>query len=166
MSVLWAAYGRPYDVPMSVVCARCPNCNVWTTLGPTIGIWHASGNEWDDAFDELCVTCIMLKVTAAKVNRLATASGLGVAWDFVRGHYAREAQEMAKRETRRWYLTLVLGGKPYGTWTMFHDSRYLPYCQGDQETMVMRVVKFVVGPQAFLQAIDTCPSNAVGFQPE
>ena len=85
---------------MSVVCALCPNCNVWNTLGPTIGIWHASGNEWDDAFDELCVTCIMLKVTAAKVNRLATASGLGVVWDFVRGHYAREAQEIAKREAR------------------------------------------------------------------
>ena len=142
--------------------ARCLNCNVSCTLGPTIEIWRASRNGWDNAFDEWCATCIMLKVTAGTVNRLATARGLGVVWDHMRRHYACEARAIAERETRRWNLTLVLMGKPYGAWTIFSGMRRRPYneygqfadCISEDETIVMRIVKLVVGPQAFLKAID------------
>ena len=130
----------------------CANCNGRATLGPTLGIWHCSGDEWDDTFDELCVTCVMLLVKAAKVNRLATASGLGLAWDYVRGYYAREALEMAKRETRRWYLILILADKPFSTWTMF-GPQFSP--------LLVRVLTFVVGPEPFLQEIDACPGRKV-----
>ena len=79
----------------------------------------------------------MLKVTAEKVNRLATGRGLGVVWECMRSHYAREARHIAKRETRRWYLTLVLMGKPYGAWTIFNVL----------SLTTKRVVELVVGPQ-------------------
>ena len=98
------------------------------------------------------MTCVMLLVKAAKVNRLATASGMGLAWDYVRGYYAREALEMAKRETRRWYLILILGDKPFSTWTMF-GPQFSP--------LLVRVLTFVVGPEPFLQEIDACPGRKV-----
>ena len=56
------------------------------------------------------------------VNRLATASGLGIVWDFVRGHYAREAQEIAKREARRWYPTPVLSARRPNTFHHYYPS--------------------------------------------
>ena len=143
--------------------ARCLNCNASCTQGPTIEIWRASHrNGWEDAFDEWCATCIMLKVAAGTVNRLATARGLGVVWDHMRRHYACEARAIAERETRRWNLTLVLMGKPYGAYTIFSGMRRRPYneygmfpdCISEDETIVMRIVKHVVGPQAFLKRID------------
>ena len=46
---------------------------------------------------------------------MATARALGSVWDFyMRSYYAHEARGIAKRETRRWYLTLVLMGKTHG----------------------------------------------------
>ena len=117
---------------------------------------------WDTSLDDRCLRCIMLMAKAAPVNRLATARGLGGVWDSIRSHYACEALAMAKKETRRWYLTLVLMGKPYGAWTIFSKMRRLPYndygrfpdCISDTETIVMRVVKCVVGPQVFLKESD------------
>ncbi len=93
---------------------------------------------------------------------MATARGLGVVWDPMRSHYACEARAIAERETRRWNLTLVLMGKPNGAWTIFSGMRRLPPNEyglfpdfiSEDETIVMRIVKLVVGPQAFLKAID------------
>ena len=79
--------------------------------------WHLA---WDGIdMDRWCATCIMLKVTPAQVNRLATPCALGLVWDFMRSHYEREARAIAKKETHRWYLTQVLMGKPYGARTIF-----------------------------------------------
>ena len=114
----------------------CAHCNVSTVLGPTVALWMATGCDWDPAFHEWCVTCIMLKVTAGKVDRLATRRGLGVVWDCMRSHYAREARQIAKRETRRWCLTVVLRGHAYGGPTIFSELWSLP-----------EIVDFVVSPQ-------------------
>ena len=87
------------------------------------------------------------------MNRLATPCALGLVWDFMRSHYKREAREIAKKETRRWYLTQVLVGRLNINPTVFY---ILQQKDAFSTSFVEPVLTFLLGPQTFLTPIDTC----------
>ena len=65
----------------------------------------------------------------------------------MRSHYKREARAIAKKGTRRWYLTQVLIGKAYRSFWASPSNVGFDYVED--------VLTFVLGPHAFLNRIDT-----------
>ena len=135
-----------------VIMSRCVVCNASTNLSVS---FPTSTNDGTDMHD-WCATCIMLKVTAAQVNRLATPCALGLVWDCMRSHYKREARAIAKKETRRWYLIRLLVGTSY---CMLKDATIFSILQlkdAFSTSFVEPVLTFLLGPETFLTPIDRC----------